>query len=81
MVRACRKCLGSALECKTARNMWGAAGEIVVVEEVPAYVCVHCGARYFTPEVDRALVNAWYAAPDAVLRADRVHFKSLVQQN
>ena len=39
--------------------------ELVVIEEVPAEVCIQCGERYFSPEVLRQIDGLVQAEPKA----------------
>ncbi len=44
-----------------------AGGEVVVIKDVPAYVCEQCGEAYYTPDISRKI--------DGVMRD--VHKKKL----
>ncbi len=50
----CSFCKGS-LHAGTTEFLAHAAGEVVVIRDVPAYVCEHCGEAYFTTETSRKI--------------------------
>lgn len=62
----CTFCKGRLEERKT-EFIVRAGGEVVVIKDVPAYVCEQCGEAYYTPEISRKI--------DGVMRD--VHQKKL----
>ena len=62
----CTFCKGRLEEEKT-EFIACAGGEVVVIKDVPAYVCEQCGEAYYTPEISRKI--------DGVMRD--VHSKKL----
>jgi YgiT-type zinc finger domain-containing protein len=62
----CTFCKGK-LEKGTTEFIARAGGEVVVIKEVPAYVCEQCGEAYYTPDISRKI--------DGVMRD--VHKKKL----
>ncbi|MCK4269110.1 MAG: type II toxin-antitoxin system MqsA family antitoxin, partial [Methanogenium sp.] len=30
-------------------------GEVIIIKEIPAYVCNQCGEAYFTPDISRKI--------------------------
>jgi YgiT-type zinc finger domain-containing protein len=62
----CSLCKGK-LKTGTTEFIARASGEVVVIKDVPAYVCEQCGEAYYTPEISRKI--------DGVMRD--VHRKKL----
>jgi len=62
----CALCNGK-LEERTTEFMARASGEVVIINDVPAFVCEQCGEAYFTAETSRRI--------DAVMR--EAHQKKL----
>jgi YgiT-type zinc finger domain-containing protein len=62
----CTFCKGRLEEGKT-EFIARAGGEVVVIKDVPAYVCGQCGEAYYTPEISRKI--------DSVMRD--IHRKKL----
>ena len=62
----CALCNGK-LEESTTEFMARAGGEVVIINNVPAYVCEQCGESYYTAEISRKI--------DAVMR--EAHQKKL----
>jgi YgiT-type zinc finger domain-containing protein len=50
----CTFCKGRLEERKTEFIAW-AGGEVVVIKDVPAYVCEQCGEAYYTPEISQRI--------------------------
>ena len=50
----CTFCKGRLEEEKT-EFIARAGGEVVVIKDVPAYVCDQCGEAYYTPEIPRKI--------------------------
>ena len=50
----CDFCDGT-LEARTVTVDWRGGARLVVIENVPALVCNHCGERYFAQKVMREL--------------------------
>ena len=46
----CSFCKGKLHEGKT-EFLAHAAGEVIVIKDVPAYVCDQCGEAYYTAEI------------------------------
>jgi YgiT-type zinc finger domain-containing protein len=50
----CSLCKGRLIEGKT--EFVAKIGEkVVVIKDVPAYICENCGEAYYTPEVSRKI--------------------------
>jgi YgiT-type zinc finger domain-containing protein len=62
----CTFCKGK-LEKGTTEFIARAGGEVVVIKDVPAFVCEQCGEAYYTPDISRKI--------DGVMRD--VHKKKL----
>ena len=76
MVSVCHECRGKRFKHAEVRLIFDDGQRIRIVDEVPAMVCVQCGARYFSPEVSQALDNTKTVPPDALLPIELVHFKA-----
>jgi YgiT-type zinc finger domain-containing protein len=50
----CTFCKGRLEERKT-EFIARAGGEVVVIKDVPAYVCEQCGEEYYTPAISRKI--------------------------
>ena len=50
----CNFCKGILREKKT-EFLAHAAGEVIVIKDVPAYVCEQCGEAYYTTEISRKI--------------------------
>ena len=50
----CSFCKGKLRE-RTTVFMAHAAGEVIVIKDVPAYVCEQCGEAYYTAETSRKI--------------------------
>jgi YgiT-type zinc finger domain-containing protein len=50
----CRFCKGKLRDGKT-EFLAHAAGEVIVIKDVPAYVCDQCGEAYYTAEISRKI--------------------------
>ena len=64
MVSKCYFCGGTPeLGRVTAENWWGE--QLVLIENVPAWVCRNCGEQYFDADICRRLDELRAAPPDA----------------
>ena len=77
MVSVCDECKGKGFRHAEVRLVFDDGQRIRVVDEVPAMVCLQCGARYLSPEVSRALDRSKKCPPDVLLPVELVHFKTL----
>jgi YgiT-type zinc finger domain-containing protein len=50
----CTFCKGKLVK-GTTEFIARAGGEVVVIKDVPAYVCEQCGEAYYTPEISRKI--------------------------
>lgn len=50
----CSFCKGKLHKVKT-EFLAHAAGEVIVIKDVPAYVCDQCGEAYYTAEISRKI--------------------------
>ena len=50
----CNFCKGILREKKT-EFLAHAAGEVIVIKDVPAYVCEQCGEAYYTADISRKI--------------------------
>lgn len=52
----CRYCRGR-LELRRVSRMQEIDGGWIIIENLPAWVCVQCGERYYTPEAHDLVVD------------------------
>jgi YgiT-type zinc finger domain-containing protein len=57
----CSFCKGKLREGKT-EFLAHAAGEVIVIKDVPAYVCEQCGEAYYTATISRKIDDVMRAA-------------------
>ena len=57
----CNFCKGKLQEGKT-EFLAHAAGEVIVIKDVPAYVCDQCGEAYYTAEISRKIDGVMQSA-------------------
>jgi YgiT-type zinc finger domain-containing protein len=57
----CSFCKGKLREGKT-EFLARAAGEVIVIKDVPAYVCDQCGEAYYTAEISRKIDGVMQSA-------------------
>ena len=76
MVSVCHECRGKTFKHAEVRLIFDDGERIRIVDEVPAMVCVQCGARHFSPEVSKALDRTKKCPPDVLLPVELVHFKT-----
>jgi len=57
----CSFCKGKLQEGKT-EFLAHAAGEVIVIKDVPAYVCEQCGEAYYTAAISRKIDEVMRAA-------------------
>jgi YgiT-type zinc finger domain-containing protein len=57
----CSLCKGKLHEGKT-EFLAHAAGEVIVIKDIPAYVCDQCGEVYYTAEISRKIDGVMQSA-------------------
>lgn len=50
----CSYCKGTLVKGKT-EFIAHVGDEVIIVKDIPAYVCNQCGEAYFTPEISRKI--------------------------
>ncbi|MFQ5707835.1 MAG: YgiT-type zinc finger protein [bacterium] len=51
----CDFCEKGTLKAKRVREIFRKNQDIVLIDDVPAFVCNHCGERYYLADVNRKL--------------------------
>lgn len=51
----CDFCEIGILESKRVREVYRKNSDMVIIDDVPAFVCNHCGERYYLSEVSKKM--------------------------
>ncbi len=51
----CDFCKNGILESKKVREIYKRNNEIVIIDDVPTFVCNYCGERYFLADVSKKM--------------------------